>query len=72
MLRYEQIHFDGGDAGEMEALMRKHRGFVYIRRKEEHLDVYVLGRDNPAVEELGKMWAESKERAREGLIFTID
>ena len=72
MLRYEQIHFDGDDAGEMEGLMRKHRGFVYIRRREEHLEVFMLGRDNAAVEELGKIWAELKEPAREGLIFAID
>jgi hypothetical protein len=32
----------------------------------------MLGRDNAALEQLGKMWAESKERAREGLIFSID
>ena len=70
MLRYEQIHFDGDE--EMGALMGKHRGFVYILRREEHLEVFMLGRDNAAVEELGKRWAELKERAREGLIFAID
>ena|SRR5215831_1662694 len=72
MLRYDQIHFDGDDRAEMEALMGKHRGFVYIARKERHLDVFMLGRDNAAVNELGKIWAQSKERAREGLIFAID
>lgn len=71
MLRYEQVQVDGDDAREVRPLM-KHRGFVYIRRKQEHMEVLMLGRDNAAVEELGKMWAESKERAREGLIFAID
>jgi len=36
------------------------------------MEVLLLGRDRAAVEELEKMWAESKERAREGLIFAID
>jgi hypothetical protein len=68
---YDQIRFGGGDP-EIEGLMRTHRGFVYIRRKGEHTDVFMLGRDKAAVEELGKMWAASKERAREGLIYAID
>ncbi len=72
MLRYDQIHFDGDNAGEVQTLMKKHRGFVYIRRKPEHMDVLMLGRDSAAVKELGKMLAESNERAREGLIFAID
>ena len=57
MLRYDQIHFDGDDAAELEGLMRAHRGFVYISHREEHRDVFMLRRDNKAVEELGKMWA---------------
>jgi hypothetical protein len=72
MLRYAQIHFDGDDRAEMGALMGKHRGFVYIARKEQHLDVFMLGRDNAALKELGNIWAGSKERVREGLIFAID
>jgi len=71
MLRYDEVHLDGDDA-ELLALMRKYRGFVYIRRRDEHMDVFMLGRNNAAVEELEKMWAESREQAREGLIFAID
>jgi len=71
MLPYGQIHF-GGDEEEMQALMQKRRGFVYVQRKDEHMDVFMLGRDSAAVEQLGRMWAESKEQAREGLIFVID
>lgn len=51
MLRYDQIHIEG-DA-EIDELMKQHRGFVYIRPKDQHMDVFMLGRDNPAVEELG-------------------
>ena len=72
MLRYDQFHFAGEHRAEMEALMGKHRGFVYITRKEQHIAVFMLGRDTAAVKELGKIWAASKERAREGLIFAID
>ncbi len=71
ILRYDQIHFDAADV-EMEALVRKHRGFVYIGHQGEHDTVFMLGRDDAAVKELAKLWAESKERARPGLIFAID
>ncbi len=70
ILRYEQINV--GDDAEMLALIREHRGFVFIRSNALHEDVFMLGRDNAALEELGEMWAESKEHAREGLIFAID
>ncbi len=68
---YDQIHF-GGDDAEVQGLMRTHRGFVYIRRNGEHMDVFMLGRDKAVVEELGTMWAESRERAREGVIYAIE
>jgi hypothetical protein len=71
MLRYDQIHFGGGET-EMQDLMQKHRGFVYIGRNAEHMEVFMLGRDNAALEQLGKVWAESQERTREGLIFAIE
>jgi hypothetical protein len=70
MLRYDEVHFD--DDAEMAGLEKSHRGFVYIRRNGEHDDIFMLGRDNAAVLELGKKWAETKERARAGLIFALD
>ena len=71
ILRYEQIDFSGDDA-ELQALIRKHRGFVFIRTSAQHANVFMFGQDNAALEQLEKMWAESKEQAREGLIFAID
>ena len=70
ILRYDQIHFDGNDAG-LQSLMEKHRGIVYIRHDQRDT-VFMLARDNATLDQLGKLWAESKEPAREGLIFTIE
>jgi hypothetical protein len=70
ILRYDQIHFDGNDAG-LQSLMEKHRGIVYIRHDERNT-VFMLARDNATLDQLGKLWAESKEPAHEGLIFTIE
>jgi hypothetical protein len=52
--------------------MREHHGFVYIQWQSEQMAVFMLGRDNAALAELGRMWSQSKEQAREGLIFAID
>lgn len=72
MVRYEQLQLGGQSAGQVQELTRQHRGFVLVAQKEDRMDVVMAGRDNAALAELGKMWAESKEPAREGLIFTID
>jgi hypothetical protein len=49
MVRYDAIHFDTDDT-EITALMKRHRGFVYIRPNGEHRDVFMLGRDKPALQ----------------------
>ncbi len=72
MMRYEQLQLGGPDAGAVQELAAKHRGFIAILQKEERMDVLMAGRDNTALSELAKMWAESKGRVRPGLLFSID
>ena len=69
ILRYDQIHFGGGDA-DIQTLMERNRGLIYIQRRDRDV-VFMLARDNATLDQLGKWWAESKQPAREGLIFTI-
>ncbi len=71
MMRYEQLQLGGPDAGAVQELAAKHRGFIAILQKEERMDFLMAGRDNTALSELAKMWAESKGRVRPGLLFSI-